>query len=149
MTEEKDWFDDYAENYVEPAVKDIIKKPIPDGWFGVNEILNWELHGICKEDLDNWSFFRTLSDIYSSDYWITKGFEDEGCFFTKEGTENLYEVKGNEDLFMYDFGDRKVLFNVYEIKNVYKKKNTITLQGWDYNILIDLEDKTIETIYTR
>lgn len=152
-TEEKDWFDEYAEAYVAeevlgPKIKDVPKQ-FKDTWFGKSEIKKWELHGIDKDELKNFIRYQDLDDIYSKEYWNTDGMEEKGTFFVPEGTPNLYQLKNSEDLYMFDFGDRKVLFNVYEIRDVYKKKNVITLSGWDYNVIIDLDDKTIETVYTR
>ena len=148
--EEDNWFDNYAESYVaeEIKIKDIPKQ-IKDTWFGINEIEKWDIHEIDVDELENFFRYQDLNDIYSKEFWNTDGMEQEGTFFLPEGTPNLYQHKGSEDLFMYDFGDKKVLFCVYEIKSVYKKKDIITLMGWDYNILIDVNDKSIETIYTR
>jgi len=154
MKEEKeDWFDDYVESYVAeealaPKIKDIPQK-VRDNWFGKSEIEKWELHDIDKDELKNFFSYQDLEDLYSKEHWNTDGIEKEGTFFNPDGIPNLYNLRNSEDFFMYDFGDRKVLFNVYEIKNSYKKKNVITLIGWDYSIVIDLDDKTIETIYTR
>jgi hypothetical protein len=144
--ENDNWFDNYAANYVTitPA-----KQNIPKGWFGKNEILKWELHNIDKDEIEDVINFEILSDIYSKDYWNIEELEDKGAFFFKEGTNDLYQLKNSEDVFMYDFGNRKVLFYVYQIKDVHKRKKVITISGWDANVILDLDDKTIETHYTR
>jgi hypothetical protein len=154
MAENDDWFDDYAANYVEPESIAQKKRDLQKGWYGKSEILKWDFHGTEEtyqktDEIEELVDFEKLSDVYSKDYWNTDGLEDDGAFFFPEGTENLYQMKGSEDVFMYDFGDRKVLFYVYEIKDIHKRKEVITISGWDYNVIIDLKDKTIETHYTR
>lgn len=144
MAEDKDWFDNFAEAYIEPDIK---KRNIPSGWYGKNNILNtWEFFNLDVDDLDG---FDDLTINFNGDYWNIDGLETEGMFFQPEGTENLYVSKDNEEIFMFDFGDRKVIFNVYQIENVYKKKKVITLKGWETDIIIDLDDKTIEEVNTR
>lgn len=145
MTEEKDWFDEYTENYVaEPIVK---MNPLVENWYGKSEIMSWERHEIDKDEIKH--LIEDRSGVYSPEYYDVEGIELEGGFFLPEGTPHLYQSNRGEDFFMYDFGDRKVIFCVYEIKDVYEKKGMIILQGWDYNIIIDKEEKTIETKYTR
>jgi len=145
METEKDWFDEYAENYVAEPIKKI--KPLKDNWFGKSEIMSWERHILEEDDIVD--LIEDKTGVYSPEYYDIEGFELEGGFFIPEGTPNLYHSNRFEDLFMYDFGDRKVIFCVYEIRNVFEKKGMIILQGWDYNIIIDKESKTIETKYTR
>lgn len=146
---DNDWFDDYAASHVETEPE---KQNVPDGWFGKNEILNtWELHHIDVQwDLNDMNFFEDIDVVFPSEAWKHDGIETEGRFFFKEQiVDNLYGCSKLSNYFMYDFGDRKVLFRVDDVRDIYKRKNIITLVGWDVNVIIDLDDKKIETIYTR
>ena len=48
-TEEKDWFDEYTDNYVAEPIKKM--KPLKDNWFGKSEIMSWERHDLEKDEI--------------------------------------------------------------------------------------------------
>ena len=87
---------------------------------------------------------------YNSD----ESLEDEKyyVYFKKIAYEDddvkIYEGK-TEDLLYMKLGGEDRIFNQYQIEGIYRKKNVITITGWDFNTIIDLDDNTIEDESTR
>lgn len=64
-------------------------------------------------------------------------FNDERVtLFTSNSDEDSYVLKKNDDLYY---------FNVYQSNEYYQDDNKLTFTGWDYNIIINIENMKSKT----
>ena len=68
--------------------------------------------------------------------------------FYEDDQLKIYEGK-SEDLLYMKLDGQDHIFSVYQIESVYRRKNVITITGWDYNMVVDLDDNSIEREDTR
>lgn len=59
------------------------------------------------------------------------------------------EIFDKDDLILFRKNGKKYLTYVYEIQVIYNIDNLLTIQGWDYNIIINLDDMSFKKINVR
>jgi hypothetical protein len=124
----EDW-DDYV------PVNDLVEKPktINNNIIELKKDDNIDFIGISKEDFDE-LFDRTSE----SDY-----FDEEIIRFRKIETFSdveLFESNKNEDLFILRKSKKLYLTYIYQSNQYYIDDNKLTFTGWDYNIIVNLDD---------
>ena len=124
----EDW-DDYV------PVNDLVEKPktINNNIIELKKDDNIDFIGISKEDFDE-LFDRTSE----SDY-----FDEEIIRFRKIETFSdveLFESNKDEDLFILRKSKKLYLTYIYQSNQYYIDDNKLTFTGWDYNIIVNLDD---------
>jgi hypothetical protein len=124
----EDW-DDYV------PVNDLVEKPktINNNIIELKKDDNIDFIGISKENFDE-LFDRTSE----SDY-----FDEEIIRFRKIETFSdveLFESNKNEDLFILRKSKKLYLTYIYQSNQYYIDDNKLTFTGWDYNIIVNLDD---------
>jgi hypothetical protein len=124
----EDW-DDYV------SVNDLVEKPktINNNIIELKKDDNIDFIGISKENFDE-LFDRTSE----SDY-----FDEEIIRFRKIETFSdveLFESNKNEDLFILRKSKKLYLTYIYQSNQYYIDDNKLTFTGWDYNIIVNLDD---------
>lgn len=97
--------------------------------------------------------FNTIQKIYFGD--------DEFEYKSKNGelifidvVESIdkckvYQEKYNKEIYLVDFDGKYVICGGYETSSIYTHDKTITICGWDYNLIIDTKVKKIITKNVR
>lgn len=62
---------------------------------------------------------------------------------------HIFNLRKNDDFFIIKKGDELTFINVYQISNYYEDDGKVTFCGWDYNVIVNLEDMSIKTVYVR
>ncbi len=124
----EDW-DDYV------PVNDLVEKPktINNNIIELKKDDNIDFIGISKENFDE-LFDRTSE----SDY-----FDEEIIRFRKIETFSdveLFESNKDEDLFILRKSKKLYLTYIYQSNQYYIDDNKLTFTGWDYNIIVNLDD---------
>jgi len=124
----EDW-DDYV------PVNDLVEKPktINNNIIELKKDDNIDFIGISKENFDE--LFDQTSE---SDY-----FDEEIIRFRKIETFSdveLFESNKNEDLFILRKSKKLYLTYIYQSNQYYIDDNKLTFTGWDYNIIVNLDD---------
>ena len=124
----EDW-DDYV------PVNDLVEKPktINNNIIELKKDDNIDFIGISKENFDE--LFDQTSE---SDY-----FDEEIIRFRKIETFSdveLFESNKDEDLFILRKSKKLYLTYIYQSNQYYIDDNKLTFTGWDYNIIVNLDD---------
>lgn len=95
-------------------------------------------------DSSEWgeSIFDDLSEEWNDVEYIKFTLSESFENFTIYKNRNYYILRLNGDEIYH-------LFYIDDLSTFYLHKNTITFQGWDSNILIDLDTMTSTIIHTR
>jgi hypothetical protein len=124
----EDW-DDYV------PVNDLVEKPktINNNIIELKKDDNIDFIGISKENFDE--LFDGTSE---SDYFF-----EEIIRFRKIETFSdveLFESDKDEDLFILRKSKKLYLTYIYQSNQYYIDDNKLTFTGWDYNIIVNLDD---------
>lgn len=127
--------DDYSDCIITVSNNNAIVSLIDDTGRSLGHLIN-------KDELsDIETILIDSSELENDLIFINLDFEHNNC--------KVYSENENSDLYLVEFNDKKVIVNRYESNNIYVFKDTITIAGLDYNILIDTIDKKIEIKHIR
>lgn len=103
---------------------------------------DYELFEFTKRD-----FKQCFDNSSECDY-------DESKFmrFIKDDEKNgvtIFHCRKNEDVCLLIKDDKKYVFCVYQNTGYYEDDNKLTFTGWDYNIIVDIDEMTFKTKYVR
>ena len=133
-----------------------------DSWDDYKPVGDSDLKEIRVED-KNPNLFKLSAD----DEYETVGFEKDEFFenssefdydenefvrFIKDEEKNglkIYHCPKDEDVFLLIKNDKKFVVYVYQSNEYYFDDNKLTLTGWDYNVVCDVDKMTFKTKYVR
>lgn len=98
------------------------------------------------------TYYQELFDYYSEEdydgsYFIRFIKSEE--FKNKGESIILFDSPKNEDIFLLKKSEKLYFLNIYQSNNYYQDDDKLTFTGWDYNIIVNLNDMSAKTKYTR
>lgn len=131
------WWDD-MDDYVPVDERKDDQKDNPN-IITLDKVMNINLCGWVRTEFER--FLGDGNAILIKDTSISIDYNGESF--------EVFQSREDSDVFAIRNGDDIYSLNVYESNNYYIDDNKITFNGWDYNIIFNMENRSFKTIYVR